>query len=46
MVVLLLIMTLEVDPEDVPLYGNGLGDSDSEVDDNVDATTAHYEPVT
>lgn len=38
-------MTLDVDPEDVALDGNDLGDSDSEADDNVDEATAHYEPV-
>jgi len=37
-------MTLDVDLEDVALYGNGLEDSDSERDD-VDEARAHYEPV-
>jgi len=44
-IVLPLIITPDIDPEDVALYGNDLGDSDSETDDNIDEASAHYEPV-
>jgi hypothetical protein len=42
---LLLIICLDIDPEDVALYGNGYGDSDSESDDGIYEARAHYEPV-
>lgn len=45
MLILPLTIAQDVDPEDVTLYGNGLGDSDSEANDSVDEATAHYEPV-
>jgi hypothetical protein len=38
-------MAPDIDPEDVGLHRNGLGDSGSETDDNAADASAHYEPV-